>query len=62
MDEILAMREEYKEFAGDQFFLAGFHEDLLKVGNMPPALMRKGLMTEKFDLPLEEQESARDGR
>lgn len=40
MDEILEMREEYKEFAGDQFSLAGFHEDLLKVGNMPLALMR----------------------
>ncbi len=52
--EILKMREEYKELAGDQFSLTGFHEDLLKVGNMPPALMRKGLMAGKFDLPLEE--------
>jgi hypothetical protein len=49
MYEILKMREEYKELAGDQFSLAGFHEDLLKVGNMPPALMRKGLMAGKFD-------------
>lgn len=50
MYEILKMREEYKERAGDQFSLAGFHEDLLKVGNMPPALMRKGLMAARFDL------------
>jgi uncharacterized protein (DUF885 family) len=52
MYEILKMREEYKELVGDQFSLAGFHEDLLKVGNMPPALMRKGLMAGKFDLAL----------
>ena len=52
MYEILKMRGEYKELAGDQFSLAGFHEDLLKVGNMPPALMRKGLMAAKFGLSL----------
>jgi len=54
MYEILKMREEYKERAGDQFSLAGFHENLLKIGNMPPALMRKGLMAARFDLPFEE--------
>ncbi len=44
MYEILKMREEYKERMGDHYSLSEFHERLLKVGNMPPALMRKGLM------------------
>ena len=39
------MREEYKGRMGDSFTLSGFHEDLLEVGNMPPVLMREGLMT-----------------
>jgi len=45
MSEILKMREEYRERMGDSFTLSGFHEDLLEVGNMPPVLMREGLMT-----------------
>jgi len=44
MTEILKMREEFKARVGAKFTLADFHERLLKVGNMPPALMRKGLM------------------
>ena len=44
MAEILQLREDYKKRLGDKFTLAGFHEQLLKVGNMPPALMREGLM------------------
>lgn len=49
MSEILKMREEYKQRTGDQFSLADFHEQLLKIGNMPPALMRKGLMASISD-------------
>jgi len=44
MTEILKMREEYRARTGSAFRLADFHERLLKVGNMPPALMREGLM------------------
>ena len=44
MFEILKMRDEYKEHMGDRFSLSEFHERLLKVGNMPPVLMRIGLM------------------
>ncbi len=44
MSEILKMRDELKERRGDRFSLSDFHERLLKVGNMPPALMREGLM------------------
>ncbi len=42
--EIMRMREEVKALRGAQFTLSDFHERLLKVGNMPPALMREGLM------------------
>ena len=44
MSEILKMREEFKQRAGASFSLREFHERLLKIGNMPPALMREGLM------------------
>lgn len=44
MSEILKMREEYKALKGDDFTLSDFHEKLLKIGNMPPALMREALM------------------
>lgn len=44
MYEILRMREEYRDRMGDQYSLSEFHERLLKVGNMPLALMRQGLM------------------
>jgi uncharacterized protein (DUF885 family) len=42
--EIMRMREEAKARLGARFTLSDFHERLLKVGNMPPALMREGLM------------------
>ena len=44
MYEILEMREEYRDRMGDRYSLSEFHERLLEVGNMPLALMRKGLM------------------
>jgi uncharacterized protein (DUF885 family) len=44
MIEILRMRAEFHKAMGDKFTLSDFHERLLKVGNMPPSLMRKGLM------------------
>ena len=44
MIEIMRMRDEYRQRKGDKFTLSDFHEQLLKVGNMPPSLMRKGLM------------------
>jgi uncharacterized protein (DUF885 family) len=44
MSEILKMREEFKQRMGDRFSLSDFHERLLRVGSMPPALMREGLM------------------
>ena len=42
--EITRMREEVKTMLGPRFTLSDFHERLLKVGNMPPALIREGLM------------------
>jgi uncharacterized protein (DUF885 family) len=42
--EIMRMRDEVKALLGTRFTLSDFHERLLKVGNMPPALMREGLM------------------
>lgn len=44
MMEILAMREEFRKRMGDKYSLADFHERLLKIGNMPPSLMREALM------------------
>ena len=41
---IMRMREEVKALLGTRFTLSDFHERLLKVGNMPPALMREGLL------------------
>lgn len=46
MTEILNMREAYKQKMGDQFTLSDFHERLLKIGSMPPSLMRDALMME----------------
>ena len=42
--EIHRMRDEVRRLRGAQFTLSDFHERLLKVGNMPPALMRAGLL------------------
>ena len=47
LTEILAMREEYKTKMGTSFSLRDFHERLLKIGNMPPALMREALMMQE---------------
>jgi uncharacterized protein (DUF885 family) len=44
MSEILRMRDEFKQRRGAGFTLADFHERLLKVGSMPPSLVREGLM------------------
>jgi uncharacterized protein (DUF885 family) len=41
---IVKMREEFKQARGGKFTLSDFHERLLKVGCMPPSLMREGLM------------------
>jgi uncharacterized protein (DUF885 family) len=43
MYEILRMREDYKALKGEEFSLSDFHETLLRIGNMPPALMREAL-------------------
>jgi uncharacterized protein (DUF885 family) len=42
--EIIKMRQELQQARGAAFTLSDFHERLLKVGNMPPKLMREGLM------------------
>ena len=42
--EIIKMRQEFQQARGAAFTLSDFHERLLKVGNMPPKLMREGLM------------------
>jgi len=44
MSEIVKMREEFKQRMGSRFTLSDFHERLLKIGSMPPALMREALM------------------
>lgn len=43
MSEILKLRDEYKQARGEAFSLKDFHERILKIGNMPPALMREAL-------------------
>lgn len=43
MSEILKLRDEYKQAQGEAFSLKDFHERILKIGNMPPALMREAL-------------------
>lgn len=40
----MKLREQYRNKMGDRFTLKDFHEKLLKIGNMPPALMRKVLL------------------
>ena len=41
MTEILKMREEFKKLMGENYDISDFHEKLLKVGNMPPSLMKE---------------------
>ncbi len=44
MSEILKMREEYRARRGPEFTLKEFHDRLLRIGSMPPALVREVLM------------------
>lgn len=44
MSEILEMREEFKQRRGAAFTLKDFHDRLLRIGSMPPALVRDALM------------------
>jgi hypothetical protein len=44
MSEILKMRDEYRAKAGAAFTLRDFHDRLLKIGSLPPALVREELM------------------
>ena len=44
MSEILKMREEYRARRGAAFTLKEFHDRLLKIGSMPPALVREVLL------------------
>ena len=43
MTEILKMRDEYKKMMGEDYNVSDFHEKLLKIGNMPPSLMKEAL-------------------
>ena len=43
MIEILKMREEYKKLIGNNYKISDLHEKLLKIGNMPPSLMKQEL-------------------
>ena len=43
MNEILEMREDYKKLKGENYSISDFHEKLLKIGNMPPSIMREAL-------------------
>jgi len=43
MIEILEIREDYKKLKGDNYSISDFHEKLLKIGNMPPSIMREAL-------------------
>jgi hypothetical protein len=43
MSEILKMREEFKARRGAAFTLQDFHDRLLRIGSMPPALVREAL-------------------
>jgi len=42
--EILKMRDEYRQARGSAFTLKDFHDHLLRIGSMPPALVRDVLM------------------
>ena len=42
--EIMKMRDEYRRARGPAFTLKDFHDRLLAIGSMPPALMRDALM------------------
>ena len=42
--EIMKMRDEYRKAKGSAFTLKDFHDHLLKIGSMPPQLVREALM------------------
>ena len=44
MSEILRMRDAYRAKMGSRFTLRDFHQKLLEVGSMPPALVREALL------------------
>jgi uncharacterized protein (DUF885 family) len=44
MSEILKMRDEYRARRGAAFTLQDFHDRLLRIGSMPPALVREALL------------------
>ena len=44
MSEILEMRDEYRKRRGTAFTLREFHDRLLAIGSMPPALVREALL------------------
>ncbi len=44
MSEILKMRDEFRQRRGAAFTLKDFHDRLLRIGSMPPALVREALM------------------
>lgn len=44
MSEIVKMRDEYRRARGSAFTLKEFHDRLLQIGSMPPALVRDVLM------------------
>ena len=44
MSEILKMRDEYRQRRGAAFTLREFHDRLLRIGSMPPALVREALL------------------
>jgi len=46
MKLILEMRDTYRSKMGDKYNIRDFHEKLLKIGNMPPSLMREALLHE----------------
>jgi uncharacterized protein (DUF885 family) len=45
--EIMKMRDEYRRARGSAFTLRDFHDRLLAIGSMPPALVRDALMQGK---------------
>jgi len=46
MTEILKMRKQYQQKKGNDFTLSDFHKSLLEIGNMPPKLMAKVLLSD----------------
>ena len=47
MSEILKMRDEYRQRQGGAFTLQDFHDRLLRIGSMPPALVREALLGQR---------------